>query len=439
MKARFVVLFLIFSAAHHFTVCVNAITTEVNSVHRESDGVTLNLKSGMLRLQVFSERVVRVLYFTQDELPQTKSFSVVAQPARTTWKLVETPAEVQLQTQALEVHVNRTNGAVSFYDRTGSVLLVEGQRSLTPEQIGDLKSSKSRQEFVLPDDEAVYGLGQHQAGVMNYRNTIVHLQQENMKVAIPFLVSSKGYGLLWDNPSITDVSVAAGYKQAIPSVQLYDDADAAGGLTAHYYRGINFEELVRTQIDPAIDFDWGNTPPVSIPATERRKKYSVRWTGSIEARQEGDYTFFVAGGNGVRLWVDDKLLVDDWNSFSVDTNAARVHFFANSRHKIRVDYYHERWEGKVKLEWSEPVSKPVVSWSSEAADAIDYYFMYGPALDQVIGSYRRLTGNAPMFGRWAWGFWQCKERYKSQQELVDVVGEYRKRNIPIDGIIQDWR
>src|ERR1051325_5742305 len=65
--------------------------------------------------------------------------------------------------------------------------------------------------------------------------------------------------------------------------------------------------------------------------------------------------------------------------------------------------------------------------------------MYGPELDQVIGSYRRLTGTAPMFGRWAWGFWQCKERYKSQQELLDVVAQYRQMHVPLDGIIQDWQ
>ncbi|HEY6182522.1 MAG TPA: hypothetical protein VIW67_09765, partial [Terriglobales bacterium] len=279
-KTRFVVL-LLFLFAPRFTF--NASPFEGGSVHRGADGVTLKLKSGILRLQVFSERVVRVVYSTQDKFPQTKSFSVIAQPARTTWRLVETPAEVRLQTQALEVHANRTTGAVSFYDREGKALLVEGQRLLTPAQIDNLKTLKSRQEFLLPEDEAIYGLGQHQAGLMNYRNTIVHLQQENMKVAIPFLVSNKGYGILWDNPSITDVSVAAGDKRQIPSALFYDDAGAAGGLRARYYRGINFEELVRTQIDPAIDFDWGNIPPVSIPATERRKKYSVRWTGSLEA------------------------------------------------------------------------------------------------------------------------------------------------------------
>jgi alpha-D-xyloside xylohydrolase len=84
-------------------------------------------------------------------------------------------------------------------------------------------------------------------------------------------------------------------------------------------------------------------------------------------------------------------------------------------------------------------SQTNLTWTSEASDAIDYYFMYGPELDDVIAGYRKLTGAAPLFGKWAWGFWQCKNRYQSQQELLDVVNQYRSLQIPIDGIIQDWQ
>ena len=80
-----------------------------------------------------------------------------------------------------------------------------------------------------------------------------------------------------------------------------------------------------------------------------------------------------------------------------------------------------------------------IQWSSEVGDAIDYYVLYGPDLDQSIADYRFLTGSAPMFGRWAWGFWQSKERYASQDELLWIVDQYRSRHIPIDGIIQDWQ
>lgn len=80
-----------------------------------------------------------------------------------------------------------------------------------------------------------------------------------------------------------------------------------------------------------------------------------------------------------------------------------------------------------------------LEWDSEVGDAIDYYVLYGPELDEAIGGYRFLTGAAPMFGKWVWGFWQSKERYASQDELLWIVNQYRSRHIPIDGIIQDWQ
>jgi alpha-D-xyloside xylohydrolase len=76
--------------------------------------------------------------------------------------------------------------------------------------------------------------------------------------------------------------------------------------------------------------------------------------------------------------------------------------------------------------------------SSEVADTVDYYFLYGPDFDKIIAGYRELTGAAPMFGKWAYGFWQCKNRYASQEELLGVAHKYRDLHIPVDNIVQDW-
>jgi alpha-D-xyloside xylohydrolase len=76
--------------------------------------------------------------------------------------------------------------------------------------------------------------------------------------------------------------------------------------------------------------------------------------------------------------------------------------------------------------------------SSEAADTVDYYFFYGPDFDKIIAGYRELTGAAPLFGKWAYGFWQCKNRYQSQAELLGIARKYRELRIPVDNIVQDW-
>jgi alpha-D-xyloside xylohydrolase len=411
----------------------------VASVHQDADGVTLKMTPGILKLQVFSPGIIRVVYAPGDSLPTSNSLAVIAKPARVPWKLDERADEVRLNTDALEVRVNRATGAVGFYDQTGKPVLVEpadGGKSLTPNKVANLDTLRSQQSFVLAPDEAIYGLGQHQQGVMNHRGADVLLLQENREVAVPVLVSSRGYGVLWDNPAVTDVNVGAGDERTIPAAQLCTEDGQPGGLTASYYRGQNFNTLVATQTDAQVDFDWTAAPPAGLP----HDHYSVRWTGFIEAPAAGDYTLMASADDAMRVWIDDQLVISNWNSPSLQTYNAKLNFAANSRHRVKMEYNQGTHNATVRLAWrtSSPVVPPV-TWTSEAADSIDYYFMYGPEMDRVIGGYRTLTGAAPLFSKWAWGFWQCKERYRSQQELLDVVNQYRSRHIPIDGIIQDWR
>ena len=80
-----------------------------------------------------------------------------------------------------------------------------------------------------------------------------------------------------------------------------------------------------------------------------------------------------------------------------------------------------------------------MSFDSEVGDCADYYFIYGGNADGVITNVRRLTGQAPLYPLWTLGFWQCRERYKSPDELCEVVDRYRELRVPLDGIIQDWQ
>ena len=80
-----------------------------------------------------------------------------------------------------------------------------------------------------------------------------------------------------------------------------------------------------------------------------------------------------------------------------------------------------------------------MSFTSEAGQGVDYYFMYGGSADGVIAQMRHLSGDVPMFPQWTFGFWQSKERYKSARETEGIVDQYRALNVPLDGIIQDWQ
>ncbi len=290
----------------------------ITSFKKNADAVVLSSARGTLQLQVWSDNAIRVTYAVGAELPALKSYTVVGKPAKAQWDVQDSPDAVTLQTAALRARVDKQTGAVSFLDLKDNPILQESGegREIAPAVQPGVEGTLCRQSFVLPPDEGIYGLGQHQQGVFNYRGRTVRLLQQNMEAGIPVILSSKGYSLLWDNPAVTEISAGA----RTPA------APAATGPA----RG-------------------GRTP---VP--------------------EG------AGEN-------------------------------------------------------------VMRWTSETGKAIDYYFIYGPSADASIKTYRAITGDAPMMGKWVWGFWQCKQRYSSQEELLSVAKHYRDEQMPIDGIIQDWR
>ena len=84
-------------------------------------------------------------------------------------------------------------------------------------------------------------------------------------------------------------------------------------------------------------------------------------------------------------------------------------------------------------------SRDGLTLESQVGEGVDYYFMYGGSADGVIRELRHLTGKAPMIPLWTYGFHQSRERYKSQEELLEVVDRYRSLGVPLDGIIQDWQ
>ena len=411
----------------------------VVSWQKQADGVTFRLRPGVLKLQVCAPRVIRVLYGPTAARPRPQSLSVIEKFRPTPWHLASDSQSVTVTTGAVQARVDRKTGAVRFLNAQGAPILSEmpGGRAMTPVTLAGptpQAAYRSQQSFVMPAGEDVYGLGQHQAGDMSYRGTTVTLEQVNREVAIPFLTSSRGYGLFWDNPAHTDISAGAGDAETVPAAQLFTPDGKPGGLTAQYYQGQDLQTLVATRMDPQVDFNWTAAPLAGLG----QDNFSVRWAGQVQAVEGGDYTFVTTSDDGVRLWIDDKQVIDDWNVHAARADTATVRFAPHSRHRLRMEYYQNTRDAVARLAWRHGSSKATVSWTSEAADAIDYYFLYGPSLDTVMADYRALTGPAPMPGKWALGFWQCKERYQTQQEWLDIAQGYRSRHEPIDDLVQDW-
>ncbi len=209
-------------------------------------------------------------------------------------EVTRTAERATLRTTKMSVEIDLRMGLLRFLDPNGKPLLQESPRvprRYVPVEVNGESLYRVDTRFFPNALEGFYGLGQHQSGVFDYRGAVIELAQVNTNIAIPLLVSTLGYGLLW--------------------------------------------------------------------------------------------------------------------------NTAAKSYFDN------------RFPTELKL-------------SAEAADAIDYYVLYGPSMDRIIQIYRTMTGHAPLFGRWAYGFVQSKDRYTSAKQLLDVAARYRDHQAPLDLIVQDW-
>ena len=210
------------------------------------------------------------------------------------FQVSQTAAAAILTTDTLKIELSRKWGNVQFSTAGGESLLRERMsipRTYESAELNGEKTFHVEDRFSPDFNEGFYGLGQHQSGMFNYRGATVELAQNNTDVAIPLLLSSKGYALMWNTASLT--------------------------------------------------------------------------------------------------------LAD--NRFPLELNLRSL-----------------------------------------AGHAVDYYFIYGPEMDQIIHEYRNLTGHTPMLPKWAYGFFQSKDRYMSQDEVLSIAHRYRKEHIPLDAIVQDW-
>jgi alpha-D-xyloside xylohydrolase len=283
---------------------------------------------------------------------------------------------VELRTEQLKAEIDTATGSVSFLTLNDRPLLGEQSNGrVLQDADASLASAGVSQEFKLGADEALYGLGQHQEGFLNLRDVPVQLLQANTNIAIPFLISTRGYGLLWNNPSLTD------FDPATNSIQLDENG-----------------------------------------------------AGTFETGPEGEYGFLLSGNyrNKLRLSVDGRQIIDLRNMWLPLSAGAKVHLAAHTTYKVIAET-----GGDTKLALRPP--SDTMTFRSQVGDAVDYYFFYGPAPVQVVAEYREFTGAAPLLPKWAYGFWQCRERYSSQQQILDTAAQFRTRKIPVDALVQDWQ
>ena len=414
------------------------------SLQKLPDGVLVRIGDGLLKLEVCSSDVIRVAY-AQDQAFFTRK-SLASQPKHcdgAKFEVAQDGGKATLSTAKLNARVDLSTGRVSFLDASGTAVLEEkdGARMVRPATVQGENTHHVRQEWLPADDEALYGLGENQMGLLNLKGYDVELWQHNGTLAIPFLVSSRGWGILWDNTSYTRFGDLREFSP-IPAARLIDGHGKRGGFTGAYYSGAHFEKLIGERVDRVIDFSLSSKekkPNALIYAGLPEGPASVRWTAELEPEVAGDYQFQTFYNSGMKMWIDDKLVIDHWRQGWLPWKDVAKVRLDKRRHKLRVEWNKDQYMDTMQLLWKPPAaSPPSTSLWSEVGDGIDYYFVYGPELDKVVAGYRRVTGPAPMIPRWAMGLWQSRQRYETAQQSLDVVDGFRKRNIPFDTIVQDW-
>ena len=423
-------------------------------VRKVDHGVVVTPDQGpakRVRVLVYGAAGFRVTAFPDGTEDAAPSLMVTARPGGD-FTLSESPGVVTLATRGGRAEIAKATGRVTIRDSQGKILLAQSGDPAFRATLADGQPFwATALQFNRGTDEGFYGLGQHQNGQMNYNGEDVELAQHNMDIAVPFLVSTRGYGLLWDNNGITRFGNPRPY--ALVGQDLNVTSGGKAGWRADYYLG---DRLAVTRQEATIDYqfikdqkNWPETAKAQTVASSGTGqntagvvvgKQRVVWTGSVTAGTSGTHKFRLYVSSYVKLWADGKLLVDAWRqNWNPWFRNIDLPMTAVKPVSIRIEW--EPNAGYIGLLHNYPLPAPdrhSLWLSSDIAKTIDYYVVTGADMDGVIAGYRALTGKAEMLPRWAYGFWQSRQRYETQEQLLDVVRAYRERGIPFDNIVQDW-
>jgi alpha-D-xyloside xylohydrolase len=311
-----------------------------------SDGIVVDTDDEAfprLRLQVIDERSLRVTALpgghsdAAAEKALTDTLMVVAAPAADGYTVEQRDGELIVATPALSAAIDLTTGRVRYEDARGRLLLAEAGRTASPGADG---AYAVRQQFARQPGESWYGLGQRQDGLVDLAGENVELTTHNIIISIPFLTSSNGYGILWNNASTSRIGDPEPAAPLAEDFTLYDAEGAPGGLTARYYDG---DELLLEQVVSDLDHQFlahGSVREQPFPdELADAANPRIEWTGTIEPAQSGEHEFRMYSSGYARLYIDGELRLDrwrmNWNPWYHDT---RVSLEAGRRYPLRVDW-----------------------------------------------------------------------------------------------------
>ncbi len=303
--------------------------------------------------------------------------------------------------------INARRKVVTVKDRRGNTVFRATAHDLRPTHPGFMPADATVGEATLtfdsPKGERLFGLGQFQDGFADVRGLSRRLTQVNTQISLPLLISNKGYGILWNNYGLTEFNPCAN------SVSL---ARREGG---------------------------GEQEVVNVTSTEggrREVRQRNVFEADIDIPATADYAIMLDVGQKMarrhNLVIDGQTVIEMQNVWLPPTASDIVHL-KRGRHHVTAELTHD---DRPTLYYNKV--EAATTFRSPVAGAVDYTVFVGTP-DEIIATYRRLTGEAPLIPSWALGYIHCRERFHSQQEILETANTFRQRKLPVSVIVQDWQ
>lgn len=424
----------------------STVAVSMASCNPRNEVVVTTADGTKVAVQMYTESIAHVRAVPAGARFSTKeSLSALPSAGNVKAEVIKDHESVVIKTEALMVSVSKLDGKVSFFRPDGTPVSSEYSRSFEPIEVEGDKGWTVRQVFETSEDEGFYGLGQHQADEWNYRGKNEELYQYNTKISVPFVVSSKGYGILWDSYSLCRWGDPRDYAQLGDVFTLRDKDGAEGAITGTYTPATG-ESLVRREaslcqeylITPDCERVYGAPEDFEFSGSK------VLYEGSLEPSETGTYRFLLYYAGYTKVYVDGNEVVPEiWRTaWNPNSHKFAVELEAGKKADLRIEWVPDGSVSYCGLRVLSPVPEEEqnrMSWWGEMQQQIDYYFIAGQSMDDAISGYRTITGKAQIMPKWAMGYWQCRERYRTQDELLQTLKEMRERHIPVDNIVQDWQ
>lgn len=349
-------------------------------------GIQTEMKQGVLKLTILNERIMRVQKLLAKQPAQSEELILTNElPVFEGWTARESEESITIETDQLCAVYDKKSENIRFYEQsTGEEILAELEANFEPDTATEGWFGSAEQIFWATEEEVIGGFGQQADGACNYKGRFVYLNQYNIISAVPVLVSTKGYGVLWNNCSLTEVNRR---KTAFP-----------------------------------LDFNI----------------YTKTWGGIFRPEQTGQYVWIIEklnknqGYEDMVLKVGEEVVIERETSWHASYYTGTIWLEKGNEYPIFTN-------SAVRVYYQTPSQQNQTSIWSEISNGIDYCVLYGPEAEDIVRGYRQLTGDAPLFPKWAYGYWQSKECYRTGQEVLDVVAEHKRRGHPMDAIVQDWQ